>query len=122
MNRRIGILVIVLFASSYAAADQDNFRCYKSVGLKNTLRIQFVIQSDNDDVGYVVYEGGSAPIPVKRLKEGLKRPPGGRPSVFETVGGKSLLTGPVAPMYMSARVRLYTTSDTSVMMGGYLSL
>ena len=85
MNRVIGVLVIVLFASSSAVADQDNFRCYKSVGLKNTLRIQFVIQSDNDSVGYVIYEGGSARIPVKRLKEKeLKRLPGGRPSVFET--------------------------------------
>ncbi len=68
MNRLVGILVIVFFAACSAVADQDNFRCYKSVGLKNILRIQFVIQSDNDDAGYVVYEGGSARIPVKRLK------------------------------------------------------
>jgi len=85
MNRLIGVLVIGFFAASSAVADQIDFRCYKSVGLKNTLRIQFVIQSDNDDAGYVIYEGGSARIPVKRLKEKeLKRLPGGRPSVFET--------------------------------------
>lgn len=85
MSRLIGILVIVLFAASSAVADQDNFRCYKSVGLKKTLRIQFAFQSDNDNVGYVIYEGGIARIPVKRLKEKeLKRLPGGRPSVFET--------------------------------------
>lgn len=77
MNRLIGVLVIGFFAASSAVADQNNFRCYKSVGLKNTLRIQFVIQSDNDSVGYVIYEGGSARIPVKRLKEKeLKRLPG----------------------------------------------
>ena len=85
MNRLVGILVIVFLAASSAVADQDNFRCYKSVGLKNTLRIQFAFQSVNDDVGYVIYEGGSARIPVKRLKEKeLKRLPGERPSVFET--------------------------------------
>jgi hypothetical protein len=66
-------------------ADQNDFRCLKSVGLKNTLRVQFVFRSDKDDVGYVIYQNGSKPIPVKRLKEKeLKRVPGGRPSEFET--------------------------------------
>ena len=85
MKRLIGVLVIVFLAASSVMADQNDFRCLKSVGLKNTLRIQFVFQSDKDDAGYVVYQGGSAPIPVKRLKtEELRRVPGGRPSVFET--------------------------------------
>jgi hypothetical protein len=85
MNRLIGVLVIGFLLASSAIADQNDFRCFKSIGLKNTLRIQFVFQSDNDDVGYVIYKGGSARIPVKRLKEKeLKRVPGGRPSEFET--------------------------------------
>jgi hypothetical protein len=85
MNRLIGVLVIGFLAVSSAIADQNDFRCLKSVGLKNTLRIQFVFQSDKDDVGYVIYQNGSRPIPVKRLKEKeLKRVPGGRPSEFET--------------------------------------
>lgn len=85
MNRLVVVLVIGFLAASSAMADQNDFRCLKSVGLKNTLRIQFVFQTENDDVGYVVYKGGSAHIPVKRLKEKeLKIVPGGRPSVFET--------------------------------------
>ena len=65
-------------------ADQNDFRCFKSVGLKNTLKIQFVFLSDKDDLGYVIYQSGSAPIPVKKLEEKeLKRVPGGRPSEFE---------------------------------------
>jgi hypothetical protein len=85
MNRLIGSLVIVFFAASSAMADQNDFRCLKSVGLKNPLRIQFVFQSDNNDIGYVIYKGGSARIPVKKLKEKeLKKIPGGRPSEFET--------------------------------------
>jgi len=85
MYRFIGVLLIVFFATSSALADQNDFRCFKSVGLKNTLRLQFVFQSDNDDIGYVIYKGGSARIPVKRQKEKeLRRLPGGRPSEFET--------------------------------------
>ena len=85
MHRIIGILVIGFLAVGSAIADQNDFRCLKSVGLKNTLRIQFVFQSDKDDVGYVIYQNGSRPIPVKRLNEKeLKRVPGGRPSEFET--------------------------------------
>jgi len=85
MNRLIGVLMIGFFAVSSAMADQNDFRCLKSIGLKNTLRLQFTIQSDKDDVGYVIYQHGRKPIPVKRLKEReLKRAPGGRPSEFET--------------------------------------
>lgn len=80
MSRIIAVLMIGFLGASFAMADQIDFRCLKSVGLKNTLRIQFVFQSDNDDIGYVIYKGGSTRIPVKRLKEKeLKRVPGGRP-------------------------------------------
>lgn len=85
MNKLIGVLVIGFFAASSAIADQNDFRCFKSVGLKNTLRIQFVFQSGNDNIGYVIYKGGSARIPVRRIEEKeLKKVSGGRPSEFET--------------------------------------
>ncbi len=94
MNRLIGVLVLGFLVASSAMADQNDFRCFKSVGLKNTLRIQFVFPSDNDDVGYVIYKGGSARIPLKRLKEKeLKRGPGGRPSEFETQWGEMTSDG-----------------------------
>jgi hypothetical protein len=85
MNKLICVLVIVFFAAGFATADQNDFRCFKSVGLKNILRIQFVFPSGNEDTGYVIYKGGSARIPVKRIKEKeLRRGPAGRPSEFET--------------------------------------
>lgn len=84
MIRLIAILAGILVVSS-AMADENDFRCFKSVGFKKPLRLQFVFQTDKDDVGYVRYQGGSGPIQVKRLKETeLKRVPGGSPSEFET--------------------------------------
>ncbi len=83
MHRLMGVLFIFLAASS-ALADQNDFRCLKSVGLKNTLKIQFTFRSDLDGTGYVIYQGGSGPIPVtRRMEKELKRVPGGRPSAFE---------------------------------------
>jgi hypothetical protein len=84
VNRLFGILVGMLVISS-AIADENDFRCFKSVGLKNPLRLQFVFHTEKDDVGYVRYESGSGPIRLKRLKEKeLRRGPDGRPSEFET--------------------------------------
>jgi hypothetical protein len=105
MNRLIGFLILGFLVVSSAMADQNDFRCFKSVGLKNTLRIQFVFQSDNDDVGYVIYKGGSASIPLKRLKEKeLKREPGEGHRSLKPSGEKLLPTEPVAHMYMLAKV------------------
>lgn len=93
MHRLIGVLFAFLAASS-AMADQNEFRCLKSVGLKSTLRIQFVFISDQDDAGYVIYQNGSAPIPVKKLDEKeLKRVPGGRPSEFEIQWRETIADG-----------------------------
>lgn len=84
MNRLIGVIVGVLVASS-AVADENDFRCLKSAGFKKPIRLQFVFQTENNDVGYVRYDSGSGFIRIKRLKEReLRRGPGGRPSEIET--------------------------------------
>ena len=84
MNKLIGLLLGALL-SCPVGADENDFRCLKSVGLKNPLRLQFTLASDHDDVGSVIYKNGSARIPIKRIKETqLRRGPKGRPSEIET--------------------------------------
>jgi hypothetical protein len=84
MNKLFGVLIAILVCTS-AAADVNDFRCLKSIGVKTPLRLQFVFQTDKPDVGYVIYQNGSRPIEVKKLKEReVRRVPGGRPSEFET--------------------------------------
>ena len=84
MNKLFGVLIAILVCTS-AAADENDFRCLKSIGVKTPLRLQFVFKTDKPDVGYVIYQNGSRPIEVKKLKEReVRRVPGGRPSEFET--------------------------------------
>jgi len=84
MNRLVGIFVGILVCNSVAANEND-FRCLKSIDVKNPLRLQFVFRTDKNDLGYVIYQRGSGPIAVKKTKENeLKRAPGGRSSEIET--------------------------------------
>jgi len=84
MNKLIGLVFGVLLASP-VSADENDFRCLKSVGLKNPLRLQFTYVTDQEDVGNVAYKNGSGRIAIRRIKETqLRRGPGGRPSEFET--------------------------------------
>lgn len=93
MNKLIGLLVGTLL-SSQVGADENDFRCLKSVGLKNPLRLQFTVAADSDDVGSVIYKNGSARIPIKRIKETqLRRGPKGRPSEIETRWAEMLPEG-----------------------------
>lgn len=95
MKRLIGFLAGMIMASS-AMADENDFRCLKSLGLKNTIRLQFVLQTDKDGIGYVKYQAGSGPVPVKRLQEKeLRRAPGGGPSAVETQWAETATDGAV---------------------------
>ena len=72
-------------AASPASADQFNIRCLTSVGLTTPLRIQLGLPSDSEGGGYVLYQGGSGPFPLKMLKvTEQRRAYGGRPSEMET--------------------------------------
>jgi hypothetical protein len=82
MNKPFALLVVALLAANSAQADQDDFRCFKSVGGKNALKLQFVFQANG--LGYVIYQGGSARIPVKMTKEKEVRGKAGSPSEFKT--------------------------------------
>jgi len=83
MNKHFCGLIGILMCN-HAMADEDDFRCFRSADPKSSLRLQFVIQAEKDGSGYVIYQKGSGPIPIKRLKEKeLHRGPSGRPSEFE---------------------------------------
>lgn len=77
--------MVGIFLCKPVAADENEFRCLKSVGSKNPVRLQFTFQADKDDRGYVTYQRGSGRILVRKTGEKEKRRlPGGRPSEFET--------------------------------------
>jgi hypothetical protein len=82
---RTWTLVLGLLASLPAAAEGNHFRCFRSVGQKTPLRLQFTFPADGKTgSGHVVYENGSERIPVRLVQEKeLRRVPGGRPSEFE---------------------------------------
>ncbi len=58
MNKLFGVLIGILVCTSVAAADENDFRCLKSIGVKTPLRLQFVFQTDKPDVGSVIYQNG----------------------------------------------------------------
>lgn len=85
MKKLIG-LALGAFLCSHALADENDFRCLKSIGLKKPIRLQFAFPTDRDARGYVAYQGGTGRIAVKRTQEReLREVPGGRPSEFETL-------------------------------------
>jgi len=83
MKKLFGLLFALLICN-VALADDADFRCFKSVGLKNTIRLQFSFPAEDQGLGHVRYVNGSAPIPVKKIGERtVSKVPGGRPWVFE---------------------------------------
>ena len=118
MYKLFGILVGILVCTSVCtsvAADENDFRCLKSIGVKTPLRLQFVFNTDKPDVGYVIYQNGSRPIAIKKLKEReVRKVPGGRPSVFEAqweeitsdgTGGKYIFVSQGARIYEFRYIR-----------------
>lgn len=83
MGKLFVVFVFLLMGSNALAAEND-FRCLRSVDSKNSIKLQFVFDSEKDGFGSVVYQKGDKPIPVKRMTEKeLKRGPSGRPSEVE---------------------------------------
>lgn len=79
-------LLTGLLLCTSAVADDNDFRCFKSIGLKNPIRLQFTFPSTDHGLGSVSYQNGSGPIAVKQTAEKtLREVPNGRPWVFENV-------------------------------------
>lgn len=82
MSKLAWMMIGVLLAAP-VLADQNDFRCLKSIGLKKPLRVQVEFAAEKDRAAYVTYENGSGRIPVKQVSEKeTRRVPGGRPSEF----------------------------------------
>lgn len=73
-----------LFLLSSAAFAADDFRCLKSVGQADPIRLQFSWKANDDQRGYVAYQNGKGRIDVTFLKETELRRNGGRSSEVET--------------------------------------
>lgn len=114
MNKLFGVLIGFLVCTS-VSADVNEFRCLKLIGVKTPLRLQFVFHTDKPDVGYVIYQNGSGPVAVKKLKEReVREVPGGRPSVSEAqweeitsdgTGGKYIVVSQGARIYEFRYIR-----------------
>lgn len=86
---------IILFLCKPVAADENEFRCLKSVASKNPVQLQFTFEAGKDDLGYVTYQRGSGRIQVKKISDKeLRRVPGGRPSELEWVWEEITPDGP----------------------------
>ncbi len=85
MKQIIGFITVSLLSISPALADQWEFRCLQSVGVKQIHRIQLAIDFDANGVGYILHQGGGPRLPIRMVEEKeLHRGPAGRPSEFET--------------------------------------
>jgi hypothetical protein len=79
------LLLFVVLLCKPATADDTDFRCLKSVGLKKSVRLQFTFRADKDNLGYVNYQHGTGRIQVRKTGEReVQRGLGDRPGEFET--------------------------------------
>ena len=117
MKQLIGLvfLVFIVLLCGSALANENDFRCFKSVGLKNPLRLQFDFPASGQGPGYVTYQNGKGKIPVKNVnvKESTGAP-GGRPSEFkaewvevtpDNSGGKYIVVSQGARVYEFKYIR-----------------
>lgn len=82
---RILCTALGLLACNLAAADEGDFRCLRSVGASDPMRLQFTFPAGSSDMGYVAYQKGSGRIQVKQKDEKeLGRATGGRPSATQS--------------------------------------
>ena len=114
MKKLTGLIVGALLSSG-AIADENDFRCLVSLGLKKIIKLQFDFPAGKQDLGYVTYQNGSGRVPVKKINMKETRiVPGGRPSEYETEweeiipdssGGKYILVSQGARIYEFKYIR-----------------
>lgn len=81
----LSTFLFVFLSCSYAVADENDFRCFVSIGTKTPIKLQFNLPKEGHP-GQVIYQKGTGPIELKLIREKeLERGPDGRPSLFETV-------------------------------------
>jgi hypothetical protein len=105
----------VLLLCGSALANENDFRCFKSIGLKKPLKLQFEFPAEGRSLGYVTYQNGGGKIPVKNINEKEVRVVrGGRPSEFkaeweevtpDNSGGKYIVVSEGARVYEFKYIR-----------------
>ncbi|MCX4028468.1 hypothetical protein H0A36_15480 [Endozoicomonas sp. SM1973] len=76
------LVYLTIVSSLNVIADESEFRCLKSVGLHNSIKLQFNFPMGNEKFGYVSYQKGSGKILVRNTKEETKEISVGRPLEF----------------------------------------
>ena len=85
MKRCLAVLLFLVVTAPPVRAGQDNVRCLRSIGVQPLQRLQFALRSGSPSSGYVLYQGGRGPTPLRLLKViELRKAQGGRPSEVET--------------------------------------
>ena len=100
--------LFVVFATSTLAptahAGPDDFRCFKSIGVKPPIRLEIVFPDAHDRGGYVLYEHGSAKIPIVNVKTSLAAPmPKDRPGEFLSTFREAAADGPGGEYVMTSQ-------------------
>jgi hypothetical protein len=74
--------------------DEKDFRCFKSIGLKKPLRLQFSFQPYESGEGYVTYQNGSGFIHITKVTEKeAKKIPSDGPSEIEAIWQEDIAEG-----------------------------
>lgn len=113
--KKLNLLLACLIFSHPGFADENDFRCLKSIHLKKPVKLQFIFPQDNNKTGSVIYQNGNAPITVKLATEKtIEKVPNGRPwviqAVWDEIGkdgstGKYLITSQAADIIEFKYVR-----------------
>lgn len=100
------LVLLGLILNNSILADENDFRCLKSLNRIKPIKLQFTFPQDNQDRGYVTYQNGNTPIPVKlKAEKTIKEAPNGGPWLFQSiweestkngVGGKYFITSQAA--------------------------
>lgn len=59
-----GALLALVICESAGALEPDQFRCFKSAGEPQPIRLEFVVSDGRRNASYVIYEHGRGRVPV----------------------------------------------------------
>jgi hypothetical protein len=98
--------MFALLLCASAAADENDFRCFQSTGLKKPIRLQLTFPKSANGLGSVRYQNGSAAIPIKGVGEVTVDEVPGRPWMFQT-DWKEMVKGGGKYVVVSQGARVY---------------
>ncbi len=94
MKKTLFLLLMGLAFCNPIFADENDFRCLKSIHQKKPIKLKFTFPQDNQKTGSVIYQNGKSPIPVKlKVEKTIEEVPNGRPWVIQSVWEESAKEG-----------------------------